>query len=72
MPTNRRQFMGSGAAVLAGLSLWGHGPRSEGSAGEVVVFRNGVVLSLASARLLADLMLERAPILAPEAYAWRD
>lgn len=35
-------------------------------------FRNGVVLSLASARLLADLMLERAPILAPEAYAWRD
>ena len=35
-------------------------------------FRNGLVLSLASARLLADRMLGREPILAPAAYAWRD
>ncbi len=32
-------------------------------------FRNGVVLSPASARLLADLVLERTPILSPSPYA---
>ncbi len=31
-------------------------------------FRNGVVLGPASARLLADILLEREPILAPQAY----
>jgi glycine oxidase len=32
-------------------------------------FRNGIVLGLASARLLADIVLERAPILDPSVYA---
>ncbi|NOZ37987.1 MAG: glycine oxidase ThiO [Gammaproteobacteria bacterium] len=32
-------------------------------------FRNGVVLGLASSRLLADILLEREPILSPQAYA---
>jgi len=31
-------------------------------------FRNGVVLGLASSRLLADILLEREPIVAPQAY----
>ena len=31
--------------------------------------RNGVVLGAASARLLADLLLERPPILPPDAYS---
>ena len=34
-------------------------------------FRNGVVLSLGSARLLADLILGLDPILPPKPYAWR-
>lgn len=34
-------------------------------------FRNGVVMGLASARLLADLMLGREPILSPAPYALR-
>ncbi len=33
-------------------------------------FRNGVVLGLASARLLADLVLQRAPILDPDPYVY--
>ncbi|MGH8568572.1 MAG: NAD(P)/FAD-dependent oxidoreductase, partial [Gammaproteobacteria bacterium] len=33
-------------------------------------FRNGVVLAPGSARLLTDLILERAPIVAPEPFAW--
>jgi glycine oxidase len=33
-------------------------------------FRNGVAMAPASARLLADLMLGREPVLAPEPYAW--
>jgi len=32
-------------------------------------FRNGVVMGLASARLLADLLLQRPPIIPPEPYA---
>ena len=34
-------------------------------------FRNGVVLSLGSARLLVDRILGLDPILPPEPYAWR-
>ncbi len=33
-------------------------------------FRNGIVIGLASARLAADLVLERLPILDPSPYAW--
>lgn len=33
-------------------------------------YRNGVVLSVASARLMADLILQRAPIVDPAAYGW--
>ena len=32
-------------------------------------YRNGVVTGPASARLLADLLLKRDPIIAPEPYA---
>ena len=34
-------------------------------------FRNGLVMGPASARLLADLLLQRSPELDPQAYAWR-
>jgi len=33
-------------------------------------YRNGVVLSVASARLMADLVLSRAPIVDPSPYTW--
>ena len=33
-------------------------------------FRNGVVLAPASARLLADMVLQRPPIVPPDPYAW--
>lgn len=33
-------------------------------------YRNGIVLGLASARLAADLMLQRTPILDPKPYGW--
>lgn len=33
-------------------------------------FRNGIVLGLASARLLADILLEREPIMATAPYQW--
>ncbi len=33
-------------------------------------FRNGIVIGLASARLAADLLLERPPILDPAPYGW--
>jgi glycine oxidase len=33
-------------------------------------FRNGIVLGPASARLLADLVLGRSPIVEPAPYAW--
>ena len=34
-------------------------------------FRNGVVMGPASARLLADIMLKREPILDPAPYSWQ-
>ncbi|MDH3948258.1 MAG: glycine oxidase ThiO [Gammaproteobacteria bacterium] len=44
-------------------------PRIEGLFINTGHFRNGVVLGLASARLLADILLERQPILEPAPYA---
>ncbi len=53
MSINRRRFIGSSAAALAGLSMWGCSPGRDsgigGSDGEVVVFRNGVVLPVDAA-----------------------
>jgi glycine oxidase len=43
-------------------------PRIEGLFINTGHFRNGVVLGLASARLLADILLERQPILEPAPY----
>jgi glycine oxidase len=44
-------------------------PRIEGLFINTGHFRNGVVLGLASARLLADILLQRQPILDPAPYA---
>ena len=48
----------------------GEHPRLRGLWVNTGHFRNGLVLSLASARLLADLLQKRTPILPAEPYAW--
>jgi len=45
-------------------------PEIEGLYVNTGQFRNGVVLSVASARLMADLVLQRTPILDPSPYTW--
>ena len=57
MTTSRRRFLGSSAAALAGLSLWGLGTRAfgetsgnpPGAGEEILVFRNGTVLPVDAA-----------------------
>jgi len=45
-------------------------PEIEGLYVNTGQYRNGVVLSVASARLMADLVLERHPIVDPAPYSW--
>lgn len=52
-----------------GVPYIGKHPSIEGLYINTGHFRNGIVLGLASARLLADIVLERAPILEPSVYA---
>jgi glycine oxidase len=51
-----------------GIPFIGEHPKIEGLYVNTGHFRNGVVLGPASARLLADIILERNPIVAPDAY----
>jgi glycine oxidase len=52
-----------------GVPYIGKHPTIEGLYINAGHFRNGIVLGLASARLLADIILERPPILEPSIYA---
>jgi len=54
----------------AGVPYIGRHPDIEGLFINAGHFRNGIVLGPASARLAADLVLGRAPILDPAPYAW--
>ena len=54
----------------AGIPYIGRHPGIEGLFVNAGHFRNGIVLGPASARLVADLILGRAPILDPAPYAW--
>ena len=54
----------------AGVPYIGHHPQIDGLFINAGHFRNGIVLGPASARLLADLVLERPPIVDPAPYAW--
>ena len=54
----------------AGVPYIGRHPQIDGLFINAGHFRNGIVLGPASARLLADLVLERPPIVDPAPYAW--
>ena len=54
----------------AGVPYVGQHPEIEGLFVNAGHFRNGIVLGPASARLAADLVLGRSPILDPSPYAW--
>ncbi len=54
----------------AGIPYIGQHPQIEGLFVSVGHFRNGVAMAPASARLLADLMLGREPIVDPAPYKW--
>ena len=54
----------------AGVPYVARHPEIEGLFINAGHFRNGIVLGPASARLAADLVLERTPILNPAPYAW--
>lgn len=54
----------------AGVPYIGRHPQIDGLFINAGHFRNGIVLGPASARLLADLVLERQPIVDPAPYAW--
>jgi len=53
----------------SGIPYIGHYPGVEGLYFNAGHYRNGLVAAPASARLLADLLLQRPPILAPDPYA---
>jgi glycine oxidase len=53
-----------------GIPYIGQHPRIKGLFVSVGHFRNGVAMGAASARLLADLILERNPIVDPAPYRW--
>lgn len=54
----------------AGVPYIGRHPDVEGLFVNAGHFRNGIVLGPASARLISDLVLDRAPIVDPSPYAW--
>ncbi len=67
-----RQWAGLRPGSPHGVPYIGEHPRLRGLYVNAGHFRNGVVLGPASARLLADLMLGRAPLVDPAAYALPD
>ena len=64
-----KQWAGLRPGTPSGIPYIGEHPQVRGLFLNAGHFRNGVVLGPASARLMADLVLKRAPILAPGAYA---
>lgn len=65
-----RHWAGLRPSSPAGVPYIGRHPQIEGLFVNAGHFRNGIVLGPASARLLADLVLQRTPILDAAPYAW--
>ena len=65
-----RHWAGLRPSSPAGVPYIGPHPQVGGLFVNAGQFRNGIVLGPASARLAADLVLGRAPIVDPAAYAW--
>lgn len=63
-----KQWAGLRPGSRDGVPMIGEHPQVRGVFVSAGHFRNGVVLGPASARLLADLILDRAPIVPPEPY----
>ncbi|KHD07268.1 D-amino acid oxidase [Candidatus Thiomargarita nelsonii] len=67
--TVQKHWAGLRPSSPNGVPYIGKHPNIEGLYINTGHFRNGIVLGLASARLLADIVLERVPILEPSDYA---
>jgi len=67
--TVKRHWAGLRPGTSQGIPYIGQHPNIEGLYFNAGHFRNGIVLGLASARLLADIMLARPPIIDPQLYA---
>ena len=67
--TVQKQWAGLRPAAPNGIPYLGKHPNIDGLYFNTGHFRNGVVLGLASARLLADIILKRSPILEPSMFA---
>jgi len=65
-----RHWAGLRPSSPAGVPYIGRHPEVEGLFVNAGHFRNGIVLGPASARLAADLVLGRPPLLDPTPYAW--
>ncbi|MCB1800977.1 MAG: glycine oxidase ThiO [Gammaproteobacteria bacterium] len=65
-----RHWAGLRPSSPAGVPYIGPHPAIDGLFVNAGHFRNGIVLGAASARLAADLVLQREPILDPAPYAW--
>jgi glycine oxidase len=65
-----RHWAGLRPGSPAGIPVIAEHPEVTGLFANAGHFRNGIVLGPASARLLADLILGRAPILDPAPYRW--
>jgi glycine oxidase len=65
-----RHWAGLRPSSPAGVPYIGPHPQVGGLFVNAGQFRNGIVLGPASARLAADLVIGRAPIVDPAAYAW--
>ncbi len=67
-----RHWAGLRPGSPCGVPYIGEHPRVQGLFVNAGHFRNGVVIGLASARLLADILLRRKPVLDPAPYALVD
>jgi glycine oxidase len=65
----QKQWAGLRPSSPNGIPYIGKHPTIEGLYFNTGHFRNGIVLGLASARLITDVLLERPPILEPSMYA---
>jgi len=65
-----RHWAGLRPSAPAGVPYIGRHPQVSGLFVNAGHFRNGIVLGPASARLIADLVLERTPLVDPAPYAW--
>ncbi|MCG8416174.1 MAG: FAD-dependent oxidoreductase, partial [Pseudomonadales bacterium] len=66
------QWAGLRPGSDAGVPIIGRAPGFRNLYVSAGHYRNGLVLAPASARLLADLLLQREPIIDPEAYQFSE